>query len=85
VVDVVDEVVERADALGEPALDRAPLRDGQDVRHEVERDGRSEASPPSAPATSNVMSWRMKIASRRRPASARPSAAACGRGAPSAP
>ena len=39
VVDVVDEQVERAHALGEPALDHAPLVAGEDARHEVEREG----------------------------------------------
>jgi hypothetical protein len=38
VVDVVDERVERADPLGEPALDAAPLLAGDDPRHEVERE-----------------------------------------------
>jgi hypothetical protein len=38
VVDVVDEAVERADALHQPALDVVPLGRGQDPRHEVERE-----------------------------------------------
>ena len=38
VVDVVDELVERADALREAALDRRPLGRGDDARHEVERE-----------------------------------------------
>ena len=38
VVDVVDEAVQRADPLREPALYRAPLVDGQDPRHQVERE-----------------------------------------------
>ena len=38
VVDVVDEAVERPDPLRQPALDRAPLVDRQDPRHEVERE-----------------------------------------------
>jgi hypothetical protein len=36
VVDVVDEGVERADALGQPALDRRPLGGGEDPRDEVQ-------------------------------------------------
>jgi hypothetical protein len=39
VVDVVDEVVERADALRESALDLGPLVGGDDPRHQVEREG----------------------------------------------
>ena len=38
VVDVVDEAVQCPDPLREPALDRAPLVDRQDPRHEVERE-----------------------------------------------
>jgi hypothetical protein len=38
VVDVVDEAVERADALGEPPLDRPPLRGGDDPGDQVERE-----------------------------------------------
>jgi hypothetical protein len=38
VVDVVDEVVERADPLREPALDVAPLLAAQHARDEVERE-----------------------------------------------
>jgi len=38
VVDVVDERVERPDALGEAALDRRPLAGRDDPRHEVERE-----------------------------------------------
>src|SRR4051794_6435047 len=37
VVDVVDELVERTDALGQPALDRAPLGAGDHTGDEVER------------------------------------------------
>ena len=39
VVDVVDEAVQRTDALGEPALDVRPLHRRQDARHEVQRKG----------------------------------------------
>jgi hypothetical protein len=39
VVDVVDEAVQRADALGEAALDVLPLGGGQDARDEVQREG----------------------------------------------
>ena len=38
VVDVVDELVERADALRQAALDRRPLGRRDDPRHEVERE-----------------------------------------------
>jgi hypothetical protein len=38
VVDVIDEVVERADALRQPALDPRPLGGRDDARHEVERE-----------------------------------------------
>ena len=38
VVDVVDERVERADALRQPALDRDPLVGRDDPRHEVQRE-----------------------------------------------
>jgi hypothetical protein len=38
VVDVVDEVVQRTDPLGQAALDRAPFLRGDDARHEVERE-----------------------------------------------
>ena len=38
VVDVVDEGVERADALREAALDRDPLLGRDDPRHQVERE-----------------------------------------------
>jgi hypothetical protein len=38
VVDVLDEGVQRAHALGEPALDDAPLVGGQDARDQVERE-----------------------------------------------
>jgi hypothetical protein len=37
VVDVVDELVERADPLGEPAFDRRPFGARDDPRDEVER------------------------------------------------
>ena len=43
VVDVVDERVERADPLRQPALDRRPLRRGDDPRDEVERERRGRA------------------------------------------
>ena len=39
VVDVVDEGVERADALGQAALDRDPLVRRDDARHQVQREG----------------------------------------------
>ena len=39
VVDVVDEVVQRADALREAALDRAPFLAAEHARHEVQREG----------------------------------------------
>ena len=39
VVDVVDERVQRPQALGEAALDRLPLGRRDDPRHEVEREG----------------------------------------------
>ena len=94
VVDVVDEVVQRPDALRQAALDRRPLGRGDDARHEVERE-RAVADRvvgSSGPAASKVMPCCMKIASRRRPAAASasdPSAAsastsvrACARGAP---
>ena len=38
VVDVVDELVQRADPLREPAFDRPPLSAGDDPRDEVERE-----------------------------------------------
>ena len=38
VVDVVDEVVERADPLREAALDRTPFLAAEHARHEVERE-----------------------------------------------
>ena len=38
VVDVLDEAVERAHALRQPALDDRPLVGRQDARHEVERE-----------------------------------------------
>ena len=38
VVDVGDELVQRADPLGEAALELAPLVGGDDPRHEVERE-----------------------------------------------
>jgi len=38
VVDVVDELVQRADPLRQPALDRVPLGGGDDPRDEVERE-----------------------------------------------
>jgi hypothetical protein len=39
VIDVVNERVERSDALGEAALDCGPLRGGQHSRNQVEREG----------------------------------------------
>jgi len=39
VVDVLDEGVQRPHALGEAALDDAPLVGGQDARDQVEREG----------------------------------------------
>ncbi len=44
VVDVVDEVVQRADALREAALDRAPFLAAEHARDEVEREGPFVAS-----------------------------------------
>src|SRR6185503_12629152 len=39
VVDVVDELVERVDALLQPALDPVPLLRRDDARHEIEGEG----------------------------------------------
>ncbi len=50
VVDVVDEVVERADALREAALDVAPFLPAEHARHEVERERAFRGSPPAAAA-----------------------------------
>ena len=41
VIDVVDERVQRVDALLQPALDPCPLRGAHDARDEVEREDRS--------------------------------------------
>ena len=94
VVDVVDEAVQRADALHQPALDVRPTPRGQDARDEVERERRS-LTGPSSPVASKVMPCWTKIASRRWPAavsSSGPSRAisaasetAWGRGVPSGP
>ncbi|CAN5233345.1 hypothetical protein BH20ACT16_BH20ACT16_12440 [soil metagenome] len=45
VVDVVDEAVQRADALGDAALDLRPLVGRQDPRHEVQRHRALERRP----------------------------------------
>jgi hypothetical protein len=45
VVDVVDEAVQRADALSDAALDVRPFRGRQDARHEVERERALERRP----------------------------------------
>ncbi len=55
VVDVVDEVVERADALREAALDLAPLRAAEHARHEVQRERPFVARLPLSPLVSNVI------------------------------
>jgi hypothetical protein len=39
VVDVIDEGVQRADSLGQAALDGRPLGGGEDTRHQVQRPG----------------------------------------------
>ena len=72
VVDVVDEVVQRADALREALLDGAPLgaRTGSAGRGRAGTGARGSARP--RPTVSKVMPCCMKIASRRRPASPRP-------------
>jgi hypothetical protein len=53
VVDVVDEVVERTDALREASLDRRPLGGGDDARDEVERE-RAVADRPLGIRTAGV-------------------------------
>ena len=67
VVDVVDEVVERADPLRQAALDRRPLARGDDPRHEIERERAVSTGPSPGPPASNVIPCCMKIASRLRP------------------
>jgi hypothetical protein len=53
VVDVVDEAVERADPLGQSALDLGPLGGGDDARDEVERE-RAVAHRPVEVRTAGV-------------------------------
>jgi hypothetical protein len=70
VVDVVDEVVERADPLREPALDRRPLARGDDPRDEVERERAvaDRAIPGGAGVERNPLLHedRVAVAARRR-------------------
>src|SRR5271166_3011751 len=47
-VDVVDEVVERADALGEAALDLPPFQPAEHARHQVQRKGALVRGPAHA-------------------------------------
>jgi hypothetical protein len=58
----------RGIALGEAALDDAPLVGGQDARHEVERERPVAALGAVGSAASKVMPCWTKIASRRSPA-----------------
>ena len=46
-VDVVQEQVERGDALDQPALDRAPFGGGDDARHEVVGEDPLGGPPPA--------------------------------------
>ena len=71
VVDVVDELVQRADALRQAALDRRATPSAGMMRGtRSSGNGRSRTGPSaSGPPASKVIPCCMKIASRRRPAS----------------